>query len=60
MEGSLGDIQQVKEELRELVRPALAARVESLIEELWQDEELWEILRERFERYSLHGHYPAL
>jgi len=66
MGSSLGDTkgqtneQQLNEELRELVRPALAARVESLIRELWQDEELWENVRERFERDSLYGHYPAL
>ena len=52
--------QQLNEELRELVRPALAARVESLIEELGQDDELWENLCERFEELDLHGCYPAL
>lgn len=50
----------MNEELRELVRPALAARMESLIEELWQDKELWKTVRERFERGVLRGHYPAL
>ena len=50
----------MEEELKELVRPALAARVESLIRELWQDEEHWENVRERFERNVLDGHYPAL
>src|SRR5829696_3859110 len=54
------DLQRRQEELKELVRPALAARVESLIRELWQDEELWENVRERFERNVLDGHYPAL
>ena len=67
MGSSLGDTigqineQQLNEELRELVRPALAARVESLIEELWQNEELWENLREQFEELDLRGeYYPAL
>jgi hypothetical protein len=43
------------EELRELVRPALAARMESSIEGLCYDEELWKNVRQRFERGILNG-----
>ncbi len=60
MESLPGDTQRTNEELRELVRPALAARMESLIEELWHDEEFWKNVRERFEQGSLRGNYPAL
>jgi hypothetical protein len=45
----------MNKELRELVRPALAARMESSIEELWHDEELWKNARVRFERGILNG-----
>jgi hypothetical protein len=54
------DAQRMNEELRELVRPALAARMESLIDELWHDDELWKNIGERFEWGILSGHYPAL
>src|SRR5215204_6195720 len=60
MGSSFGDTQRIKEDLRDLVRPALAARVESLIEELRHDEEFWKNVRERFERGISNGHYPGL
>ena len=55
-----GHIQQRQEELRELARPAIAERLELLVEQLWEDPSLWEEINDRYERGSLRGSYPAL
>jgi hypothetical protein len=55
-----GHIQQRQEELRELVRPVIAKRLELLVEQLWEDPSLWEEINDRYERGSLNGNYPAL
>lgn len=55
-----GHIQQRQEELRELVRPVIAKRLELLVEQLWEYPGLWEEINDRYERGSLRGSYPAL
>lgn len=53
-------LRQESEEARELVRPILAKRLQAAVEELWEDEQFWEEVQDRFEKGILEGHYPAL
>jgi hypothetical protein len=55
-----GNWSRPNEELRELVRPIVAERMEEFIEGLRSDEAFLEEIRKRFEQGRLRGNYPAL
>jgi hypothetical protein len=54
------DDRRIREESAELYRAPVAARIEELQEELWDDPEFFAEVRKRFEERSANGEFPAL
>jgi hypothetical protein len=54
------DVRRVREESAELYRASVAARIEELLDELWDDPEFFAEVRKRFEKRSADGEFPAL
>lgn len=51
---------RMREESAELYRAPVAARIEELMDELWEDPEFFAEVRKRFEERSANGEFPAL
>jgi hypothetical protein len=54
------DDRRVREESAELYRASVAARIDELLEELWEDPEFFAEVRKRYEKRSANGEFPAL
>jgi hypothetical protein len=54
------DDRRVREESAELYRASVAARIEELLDELWDDPEFFAEVKERFRKRSANGEFPAL
>ena len=54
------DDSRVREESAELYRASVAARIQELLDELWDDPEFFAEVKKRFEERSASGEFPAL
>jgi len=60
MRGLSDDDRRVREESAELYRAPVAARIEELLDELWDDPAFFAEVRKTFEERSANGEFPAL
>jgi hypothetical protein len=54
------DNRRIREESAELYRAPVAARIEELLDELWDEPEFFAEVKKRFEERSADGEFPAL